>query len=259
MTDPPKLLEGGSEIERAILGSWGRRQPASGAHARVLAAVGATAGLPTATASPGASASLAPAKAAVLTSSTLAKWLAVVLAFSAAAGLAGYVVLRPRTSPPPLPPVSVSPALSSYPAPSQADPTAAEPPPGAEHELSVTGTVATTNAPGSAVAPPAVRKPAAGEPSSLVEQVQMIDRARQADRANDPIAAIAELDAYEARFPAGLLNQEAAEIRIDALLRKGDRALADQLAARFLARYPASPYAREIRARLPDAKARVHE
>ncbi len=45
--------------------------------------------------------------------------------------------------------------------------------------------------------------------------------------AHDPVAALATLDGYEARFPRGTLRQEAAAARVDALLmlgRRGDAA-----------------------------------
>ncbi|MGH7296275.1 MAG: outer membrane protein assembly factor BamD, partial [Polyangiaceae bacterium] len=65
--------------------------------------------------------------------------------------------------------------------------------------------------------------------------------------AGDAAGALRRVDAYDREFPRGALAQEATTLRIEALLRQGQRDAALRLADRFLAANPRSPYAARIR------------
>jgi hypothetical protein len=80
----------------------------------------------------------------------------------------------------------------------------------------------------------------------LAEEVAALDRARRFV-ANDPARALGLLDEYEQRFPKGDLAPEALVLRIEALVRAGERARAEILASSFLASHPRSPHAKRIR------------
>ncbi|KYF93925.1 hypothetical protein BE20_07830 [Sorangium cellulosum] len=78
----------------------------------------------------------------------------------------------------------------------------------------------------------------------------MIDRARDALGAGDAAGCLSALDAYDRRFPRSAMGEEATVLRIEALIRLGDRARAADLGQRFLASRPTSPHAAGVRALL---------
>ena len=80
--------------------------------------------------------------------------------------------------------------------------------------------------------PPAahVPSPSQGVIDPLLLEVQQLDRVRAALGAGRSLAALGELDAYDARFPRGELTLEAAVLRVRALTRAGRFAIAARLA-----------------------------
>lgn len=72
-------------------------------------------------------------------------------------------------------------------------------------------------------------------------------RAAEAVLRDAPLAALARTDDHLRAYPAGLLAQERELLAIDALVRLGRRAPAEERARRFENRYPDSP----LRRRLP--------
>jgi hypothetical protein len=121
-------------------------------------------------------------------------------------------------------------------------------------------TPATTAAPEPSPAAIEAREPAANpagrravvrsQPDISLE-IAALDEARTALRQGRAQDALAALDRYGAEFGRnGGLRVEATVLRIDALLRSGNRARATELANAFLARNPKSPYAARVRALL---------
>jgi hypothetical protein len=99
-----------------------------------------------------------------------------------------------------------------------------------------------------AAAPPAApASPAAPDARRLAAEVALLDRARGELARGAPAASIAILDRHDAEFADGQLHAEAALLRIEAVLRAGDRARAETLAAQFHERFPGSPLARRVR------------
>jgi hypothetical protein len=111
--------------------------------------------------------------------------------------------------------------------------------------------------------PPVLNVPAPSAPAAasddrvgatLTGEVTLLDRARAALHEGAPARALGELDAYDAAFPAGTLRQEAAVLRIEVLVRRGDERAARISADAFALAHPRSGYLQKIRellARLP--------
>jgi outer membrane protein assembly factor BamD (BamD/ComL family) len=92
-----------------------------------------------------------------------------------------------------------------------------------------------------------VAAPGERQSQGLGEQVGAIERAQSALLAGDAAEALRRVDDYEARFPTGILAQEATTVRIEALLQKGERGAATVIARKFLASHPTSAHATRIR------------
>jgi outer membrane protein assembly factor BamD (BamD/ComL family) len=89
---------------------------------------------------------------------------------------------------------------------------------------------------------------------ALGDQVAAMDSARSALASGDAAEARRQLDDYEARFPNGVLAQEATVLRIEALLKQGQGGAARALGERFLADHPTSAHAAHVRRMLRDVE-----
>lgn len=104
--------------------------------------------------------------------------------------------------------------------------------------------------------PPSAGEPApaaAATPSPLAEELRAIDLARRALANGDTNEAGRALDAHAARFPSGALSDEARVLRIDVLVKQGNRKGAESAARAFLASSPRSPHAPRLRVLLGEA------
>ena len=230
MKDDPLVT---SEIGRAMLRAGATEQPERAAVDRTLASIAAFG------AATGTSATTAAASTAGL--SALGKWGAVV----GVCGLlvvAGLVVEQMRSAP------ALRPALSfikigDAPTPAVAETATTEPVPAAAPSTSSRSSVHVS-------APPSVSKPGA---PSLAEELAAVETARALLARGDAKGCLTQLALYDKTFPRGVLAQEAVVLRIDALVRSGDRAGARVLADRALAGNRSSPYAARIRSLVGDA------
>jgi hypothetical protein len=278
MTAPrTRLIEAETDFERDLLRSWGHERPSDRARQRarglfgvgtalgVSAASTATAASQVAGGAGAATGSMAP-KAVTLGALTLGKWLAAGAVVVAAAGVTVEYARSPSSaaapsgapiaapvprSPSPPNPVHVSPAASDFsrsvdpymssPAPPVPAMTVPQPASAREpaHAQEVSRPRAVMPAPG----PSDDERPTLG----LGEQVAALDRARNALASGDTTRGIRLLDEYQARFPKGILAQEATVLRIEALLAGGNRPAAADIASQFLASNPTSPHAARIR------------
>jgi hypothetical protein len=109
-----------------------------------------------------------------------------------------------------------------------------------------------------AIPAPHETKAAPASPS-LATEVSALQMARTALAAHDSASALAALDLYKARFPAGRLAPEATVLRIEALVEHGDRAQASALADKFESSNPKSPYADRIRSILSRSKGQAKD
>jgi hypothetical protein len=252
MSDPKRLsLECESDFEHMLLRA-GRTEAPAGAKQRALLAVSAglaLSSLPAGGAAAGQT--TVAAKAGVL--ATL-KWLSVVGAIAVGtvatavgvhlahrdAGTAGIAVNAPPQH------------LGESP-PAIAGPTMIEATPAAAETMAVEATRAPLPAAAQRVIARSVPKStesSASQASALPVELAMLDRARSATSAGDTGRALSILDVYAARFPRGAMAPEAAVLRVEALVKAGDRPGATRFANAFLASAPHSPYAARIQSLL---------
>jgi outer membrane protein assembly factor BamD (BamD/ComL family) len=81
----------------------------------------------------------------------------------------------------------------------------------------------------------------------LRDEIRLLDRARAALRMRAPQQALQELRHYFDGHPHGMLEPEAAVLRIEALRENGDRVQAAAASREFLARHPDGPLADRVR------------
>ena len=231
MTDPTRLREEGSELDRSLLESAKLDEPSEGAEARALAALGLTTAASTA---PGAMtttkswtalhlAAIAKVTGALLVIAGIA-----VIAFRANRSTGTHAatatsISTPTPTPTPTPSPSPSPSPNPTPSPSPTPTPNPNPTP---------STVPSTKS-------PALQKPAS--------EVEWIDRA-QAALAHDPARALAIVDDYRARPGPHGFDEEASAIAAEAAQRSGDHARATREANAFLAKYPSSAYRDRVQA-----------
>jgi hypothetical protein len=78
-------------------------------------------------------------------------------------------------------------------------------------------------------------------------QLALVDRARRAVAVGDSVLALDLLDRLEREHGARRFGPEATAIRIEALVRGGNRPLAETLADQFIARHPSHPLIPRVR------------
>ncbi len=93
---------------------------------------------------------------------------------------------------------------------------------------------------------PAMRAP----DEKLADEVGWLDRASASIRSGDVDRGLQTLDEYKGHFPGGVLTPESQVLRIEALVRKGDRANATRLGETFLSRTPQNALAARVRSLL---------
>jgi hypothetical protein len=240
MSDADRMLEEGSELERTLLRAGVSERPTEESMrtaARVLgfvpraAVLAYVAGLLAKGLKSWARATvLAPAMA--IAGATAIFYGAVTVHGHAAAhgvtpsvSLAPVVDALPPHAVPDAPPAAVAPSPSSAPAPS----------------------------PSVRVAP--VRTEAAPHDPvvDVRRQVAWIDHARSLAESGDTAGALQALDGYDRTFPHGVLSEESALLRIEAVFARGDDRGASGLARRFLIEHPHSVHAAKVRSLLDGA------
>jgi len=275
----PLLREGANELETLLLEA--AREDASPdptARARTLAALRLASGTAVAAAGSGA----AGWSARLLLKLAPAKWYAIG-ALGGAVALGGAEVVsrfvaapsardRGAVSPVASPPVSApraAPAVAAAPvaaptasarAEASAIPSSRRSPPAAPPSL-VTPPIAPPAAEGRSETPRAPSLPAVAAqgstvapapsasppPKSLRDEAALLESVREALAASQPSRASAALDTYDADFPSGILAQEAAVLRVEALLAAGDLPAARRAADAFEKRHPQSSYLPRVR------------
>jgi hypothetical protein len=268
MSDPQRLRSASdNDLERLLLRAGRERAPGRGRQRALLAA---TAALGTGLA---ASGSAAAGAIGAKTSSVLSlKWLAVV-GLAGVGAMTAAVVIQGRPASPGAgrvedPPVRLESAATTArsararptaPAasgaldpmdPLRAEPTAPVAPAATEAPPApLPGTPAATGT--VAAAPPSsLRSAPSATGTSVHAELATLDQARSALAAGQPAQALAILDTYTATYPRAAMAPEATMLRIEALVRAGDRAAAERLGTAFLESHPQSPYAARIRSLL---------
>lgn len=238
-------------FRNALLQSAADDGPAPAALDRELARLGlaTVAGTVALTAASGATAKVC---AASLFSTTFAK--VAILATVALVGAGGYVATReqgpgaPTTGSMPTTAEPLATTSTATPVVATATPVVAT------TEPVVTAPVIVT-APEPVAAAPAKEKAVARTITSaaiaeertrtLAAEVALIDRARTLARSS-PGESMAALDEYARTFPGGTLRDEAAVVRVEALLAAGRRSDAERTAQPYLRDRPNTPIARRL-------------
>jgi hypothetical protein len=101
--------------------------------------------------------------------------------------------------------------------------------------------------------PPRAARPAvsAGGEDPLLAEMKLIGRAQVAMREGRPEQALELLEQHRAAFGSGSLSEERAAAEVFSLCQLGRGVEARARAARFLARFPASPLAPRVRSACP--------
>ncbi len=275
----PLLSDTNDELERLLLLSADDDEPDATALPRVAAVLGVGAmavGLSNAGSVVAEQAALGGAAAAKpLTLVSLAKLLAVGATAGVLTSGTAYVAFRPAHSQAPTPTVSALPVATTAsprhaaaqevadptptpeepapattavippppPAAEPVEPDEMEPPAVAEPRAAALGSTASFDAPVEATTSAAEARAA----STLSEEVRALDTVRKELAIGRARSALADLDAYRARFPNGALTTEATVLRVEALLGAGERASAEREAARLIQAAPNSRHAERVR------------
>jgi hypothetical protein len=261
VNDLDRLVETSAHpLTRELLGVGLEDAPAPSAAPRIAAALGLSLGV---AATPGVAASAVAAGtlaggSASLGVASVAKWLGMgLLAGTVVSG--GTAIVRPRAPTPARPSVVLTAApvpvahAPAEPPEARTTPLAAEPatlppdlPPtpmgGARRAMPA----ATTTAPPVGTLP--------DQASALAHEVARIDEARLALRGGDAAAALAALARYDEERQTGVLDREAAVLRIEALRRAGKANEAKGHARRYLERFPSDAHTASLRLFLGDAE-----
>ncbi|MBE7484114.1 MAG: hypothetical protein HS104_29615 [Polyangiaceae bacterium] len=152
-------------------------------------------------------------------------------------GAALWVSTSKQPAPPPAPPAPT--AVVAPPEPKAPEPVA---PPAPQPSAAPPPVVASP--PPSAPAKVQAQKP------TLAEEVRQLAEVR-ALAASDPAGAARKADEGHKRFGSGMLYQEREAVAITSLARAGRGAEARSRAGRFLAQFPKSPFADQVRAAAP--------
>jgi len=233
MRDPDRLVDGGEDLEVALLRSALPDAPSQGSKRRMLVALGIASSVATASAEATAAGTLAKVGLA-----GLLKWVGIgVIGGAAMVGVVETVAPQAApvsrveiVAPPPLP-RTVS---------EQAPPTVTKqvpaPPAASEEVVSAEPS------------PQLARSPEPGaSTTSLADEVRALDGARKALTSGNARECLAKLDSYRAAFPRGVLGLEATVLRIEALAASGARTQARDLGTRFLESHPDSAHAARVR------------
>ena len=253
MTDPLRWADDGSDgsaAERDLIIAARAVGMSPAERARVLAAVAA--GCATSGAAAGAIAGSAAEAGGLV---TLASWKTVALLALVGGGLAAYPLARLASRHP----VPVVPPPVTHPLAEPSPARVVVPPPAAPPVLAPSATrVPPSSAPVAAIRPGRLLRTAesarspeparAAVASGLAEESRMVIEARRALQAGDFATCLRVLGSAAAAFPDGALAQEREALAIQALARSGQRMAAAKRAQAFLARYPESPHAADVRA-----------
>lgn len=254
MDGPKRMREEGSPELRRILGSSSIDEPPPGSLQKTLkhiGLVGAASVAVTAVAGTAAAKTASPAVSAGLAG--LLKWGAVgVVAGSLTLGTVKVVTTMTAEREEP-----AAPALSVQAATSARAPTTGPIAPVAGESRASAAASAVPTTPRSAV--PAISESAAppvSSASSLKIEMQELEAVRRAIAQGRGAEAIGLLDVFAAQHPRARLSEEAAVLRIEALMASGASGQARSMAEEFLRTHPNSAFGDRMRSLAGDGGAR---
>jgi hypothetical protein len=242
MKEPKRLLDDALELDpdaRLVLEVARAERPSAAARARLMAGIGAASSVSSLVATRAAAPEPARASSGI-------SWKLAACGFAVVAVPALLLMSRPEATPAPVrkpAPVVQTPTVKPVELVAAAAPAAPSPeanPPQSAAEPALVAPAAANSA----------RARVPSKPASLAEELAAIRAARAKLGAGDASGAIAALDDYARRFPDGKLRPEATVIRVEALVKRGDRASARSVAAPLLR--DESPYSKRLHNLLGD-------
>ena len=254
MKGPPRLLTDSDLALRAVLEAGCEDRPEKGAQQRALIAMGAGSAVGLAVKSAAAGSTTVAASTAKTGSAlTLAKWVG-------SGALGGLVVCGAVVAPSLLQEQKVQKserheaAARNVATPTEvtmssrelAEPTPERTSPKTEQHPSKIRKKQLTPAAASLATQKVATAPSEN-PANLGAEVKLLDQARRDLKRGKPGAALASLHEYQRKFPRGRLFSEALVLRLDALVRLGQREQARQIADRYLKMNPRAPHGPRIR------------
>lgn len=242
MSEPERLLQSGSDLERSLLESGQYERPSKQLQDRVRAAM---------IAAPLAAAPIAAAPAAPKAIGGIFAKLATTRGIAmlvAAIGIGAIVAASARTttsngSSTAATATATATATDTAPAPATA--TAAAPA-AATAEVTITPDSLPSAPVAVAPSPSAARVAAPAGSASIAREIELLDVVKSKLGAGSAAEAAQALDAYDREFPSGALRPEGTVLRIRTLLLQGNRAAANALAEDFLQKNPGSVHAKRI-------------
>lgn len=240
MSEPERLLQSGSDLERSLLESGQYERPSKQLQDRVRAAM---------IAAPLAAAPIAAAPAAPKAVSGIFAKIATTRGIAmliAAIGIGAIVAASARmTTSNGSSAAATAPATATDTAPAPATATAA-----AAAAATAEVTITPDSLPSARVAvapsPSAARVAAPAGSASIAREIELLDVVKTKLGAGSAAEAAQALDAYDREFPSGALRPEGTVLRIRTLLLQGNRAAANTLAEDFLQKNPGSVHAKRI-------------
>jgi TolA-binding protein len=260
MNDPTRLsAESESDLELALLRAGRHPAPPGAKHRAWLAAssVAGTTALAAGTAAAGSATSAGSALAKAGTIATL-KLVVGVTSVAAVTGAVAYQVAYRAPLPawmveatPPRSSVTRTSAPSTARIADSTEPAERAPAQAVQNVDAPSAALPQVAAPPASAlqAPPQAARPTAvpsANGATVATELALLDRAHVAIAAGAPAQALALLDDYVEKFPHGTLEPEATVLRVEALVKAGDRRAAGRAAESLLANSPDSPYARRI-------------
>ncbi|MBN9162050.1 MAG: hypothetical protein J0I07_13900 [Myxococcales bacterium] len=241
MTEPRRLLDEASGLDRAVLESAADDAPSPARRRRVVAALGLT--------------SVAVSSSAAAAGGVASWKIAIGIAAVTSLGVGGAIVRaqhspadEPRTVPVVVATARPVPSASAMPSAAPIAPiVSAAPMPQVEAPPSP---VVVTARPAPRRMVRETAEIASDATPSIAREIALIDRARASIAKGAPKSALATLDEYDVTCPAGTLSLEASVLRIEALAAAGHHDSAAARARSFLERHPRSTYDARVRAHL---------
>jgi hypothetical protein len=218
---------GATKLEQRLLDAASRERPTRTALERMARGIGVAApAVPGTASSPSAPETMPPP--AVVASSSLVPWLpGVVVALALGGAWLAFRSEAPQSAPAPVAAPVVAPP---------------RPIPSARNPDATPAAAPLPKAPAVAASPRP--KPSAGD---LGEQIALLDAARSAMNGGKHERALATLERYLSKYPAGSFRPEATALKIESLAKLGRNAESRAMADRFVVEHRGSPLAKRVK------------
>jgi len=218
------------DVARGLLESAVDEKPPAGAEGRLREALGLPEGPPP----------VAPPRASL----AIMKWVGLAVLVVGGAAFVRSMLATPSSDPRATSSAEPSTSIVALPSASSSAPSPIEPVPSSAPPAPLAAASSPVRAPAASASAIASSPP---KPLSLRAELELLDAIRADLAGGNSTSALAKLDRYDREFQGGALADEAAVLRVEALLAHGDQARAEAFATRFLATHRGTPYESRIR------------